>query len=419
MKKWLVTAAALLLCLAASVAHAQTLPGIGVFSPGLMRVGEKLAAGERVEATAQMDAQDFFYARNLTLLSAMLEGTTFTYAGEGTAQTGSDSLLIERGGETLMEFGLARAQGGAEFRVNEQAFGVNLSGAQQAFLAHDWLNGKAVFNRVPLTEVCEVLEGLQPGDELPGGDVVQTAFSVKRTMSDDGERLTKLNIEGSAARPGEAPWTISGYIRQPGGRSPKDTFAITLYQDEENTLDLAYSALYQSEITRKDKAGEMRVNTTLTAGGKIGGSKVSNRLTVRMTNNWTADGESLREKVSVSATFGRTDNTPGLRMQRLNDMSITAKSSLTLTTAEEGDAAIPMTGNMSLVAVFDGNTFLDVSAKAEASIGGMPGEIVLTGAAPSNWETMEAALSRAAAQMAAKVYPQLTEKTRQSIESGL
>lgn len=47
-----------------------------------------------------------------------------------------------------------------------------------------------ILERVPLTAVEAWLKGLKAGDVLDFGATAADAFDVKRTMSDDGERLT-------------------------------------------------------------------------------------------------------------------------------------------------------------------------------------------------------------------------------------
>ena len=117
--RWIV---ALLLAMAfASTASAQTLPGVEVFSPGLVRVSEKLGCGERVEMTAELRAEDMFYARDLSVLGAMLDGTTLAYEGVGTSAAGSDQMTLSRGGETLLSLGCVRTGQGAQAQVNGQA----------------------------------------------------------------------------------------------------------------------------------------------------------------------------------------------------------------------------------------------------------------------------------------------------------
>ena len=417
--RWIV---ALLLAMAfASTASAQTLPGVEVFSPGLVRVSEKLGRGERVEMTAELRAEDMFYARDLSVLGAMLEGTTLAYEGVGTIAAGSDQMTLSRGGETLLSLGCVRTGQGAQAQVNGQAYTLDpaMLGGMQALDALDAMESTALLERIPLTSVLAALESVKPGDALLAGFAAQDAFALERTMSDDGERLTKIDLSGSVAREGGAPWAVTGYIRQPGGRSPKDTFEITFTQDEDNFIELTYSALYKSEVTRKNKAGEMGVDVSFKAAGKIAGSRFSGRLTVYLRNSWTADGETLKERVSVSATLGYTDHAPGRRMQRLNDLSVTLKGVTTLTTAEAGDGVIALSEDVSLKAVFDGNTYLDVSADAQVRVGGEGEPLAWTAEDAKLQAELAPALDDAAAKIAKALYAQLEDKAKKKIENGL
>ena len=64
---------------------------------------------------------------------------------------------------------------------------------------------------------------------LPFGFAVTEAIALKRTMSDDGTRLTRVDFQsGAIGRGGETPYEITGYMRQPAGRAPKDTFELTV-----------------------------------------------------------------------------------------------------------------------------------------------------------------------------------------------
>lgn len=413
---------ALLLAMAfASTASAQTLPGVEVFSPGLVRVSEKLGRGERVEMTAELRAEDMFYARDLSLLGAMLDGATLTYEGVGGITAGSDQMTLSRGGETLLSLGCVRTEQGAQAQVNGQAYALDPAafGSRQALDALDAMESTALLERIPLTSVFAALEGVKPGDALLAGFAAQDAFAIERTMSDDGERLTKIDLSGSVVRAGGGLWTVEGYIRQPGGRSPKDTFAITLTRDEDNFIELTYSALYKSEITRKNKAGEMGVDVSFKAAGKIAGSRFSGRLTVYLRNGWTADGENLKERVSVSATLGYTDHAPGRRMQRLNDLSVTMKTVTTLTTAEAGDDVIALSEDLSLKAVFDGNTYLDVSTDAQMRVGGECEWLPVEAEDAKPQTELVPALEDAAAKMAKALYAQIEDKVKKKIENGL
>ena len=275
------------------------------------------------------------------------------------------------------------------------------------------LQGTAILERVPLAAVADWLESLQTGDALPFGFSVTQTVSLRRTMSDDGTRLTRVDFEsGAFAREGEAPYAITGYMRQPAGRAPKDTFELVLRQDERNFIELSYSALRESAVKSRNKAGETSVRTSLKAAGKIAGSGISSRLTVNMTNAWTADGDALSEKVTGSASLSHQDNTPGRRMQRLNRADVSLKNVIRLTTHEGGDEAISLTDSVTLKAVMDDNTFL--SAKMEAAICA-GGEAMQAQADAPAFSLSD----DAAAALAARIYPQLPQAARDKAEKGL
>ena len=418
MKKRLMIALMLALCCLASGALSQTLPGVEVFSPGLVQLCRKAGDGEPVAMRATMTAADIAYARDLSVLGSMLSGTTFEYAGWGGFKQGGDRLSIVKNDETLLSAGLDRGEAGASLTLNGQAFAVDLSGAQDALDTADALSGVSILERVPLTSVCAWIEGLSAGDALPLGFTVAQAFAVERTMSDDGTRLTRIDISGSIAREGEAPWVIEGYLRQPAGRSPKDTFELTAVQDADNSLELSYSSVRQSEITRKDRAGTASVDTTLKAAGKLSGSKVTSRLTVYLRNAWTADGESLSEKITVNATLGHTDNRPGLRMQRLNDISAKLRFVLGLTTQEDAQEVIAVSDSATLSVVLDSNTFLDCAADMTFSVGGERAQEEQA-AQPAPQEQLEGALQEAVVSLARALYPTLSESAKEKTEAGL
>ena len=418
MKKRLMIVLMLVLCGLASAALGQTLPGVEVFSPGLVRLCEMAGSGEPVAMRATMTAADIAYARDLSVLASMLSGTTFDYAGWGGFAQGGDRLSIVKNDETLLSLGLDRGETGAVLTLNGQAFTVDLSRAQAALDTADALSGVSILERVPLAYVCAWIEGLSVGDALPLGFTVTQAFTVEHTMSDDGTRLTRIDISGSIAREGEMPWVIEGYLRQPAGRSPKDTFELTAVQDADNSLELSYSSLRQSEVTRKDKAGTASVDTTLKAAGKLSGSKVTSRLTVYLRNAWTADGESLSEKITVNATLGHTDNRPGLRMQRLNDISARLRFVLGLTTQEDAQEVIAVSDSATLSVVLDSNTFLDCAADMTFSVGGERAQEEQA-AQPAPQEQLEGALQEAVISLARALYPTLSESAKEKTEAGL
>lgn len=387
MKKLRMLAALLctLTCLC-SQALALEVPSNAVFSPGLKRLSALEKTQPDVGAQAQISIDKAMYARDLSLLQSMLDGATIAYQRSGD----DESVTIHRGGEMLGAYVLP--QNAAMDALEEKLLGV------------------PVLERVPLVSIADWLEGLAAGDALAFGFAVHEPFVLEHTMSDDGTRLTKIKITGSIARGDEAPWRVSGYLRQPAGRAPKDTFEITFKQDEDNVMELLYSALRENEVTQKNKAGTVSVRTTLKAAGKIAGSSVTSRLSVTTKNRWTADGENLSERITVTASLGHTDKTPGRRMQRLNDAAAEMKHTIRLTTTEAQQAPIELTDEIALDVTLDSNTFLRAGADVRMNVGGEMPDML------HNLQAMDEASAKA---LAKGIYRTLDDETRNTLEEGL
>lgn len=377
----------LLLCLlGCGAASAQTLPSNAVFSPGLVKLAEMERARPAVQAEAGVKLDKAMYARDLSVLSAMLSGTTLTYQRDAAGET----LSIARGGETLGVYALPQSEA--------------LDALTEPLL------GTAVLERVPLASIAGWLEGLRAGDMLGFGFSVSEPFELARTMSDDGTRLTRISVSGAVAREGEAPYRIEGFLRQPAGRAPKDTFELTLTQDADNFIELTYRALRENEVTRRDREGTASVRTTLKAAGRISGCAVSSRLTVTMKNRWTADGDALSERIYITASLTHEDRTPGRRMQRLNRVDAEMKNVIRLTTHERGDDAIELTDAIELEVTLDENAFLAGSADVTVCVGGGVQRPALT---------QQEITAGAVRTLAKRLYPQLEEDTKAAIRKGL
>ncbi|MBP3426916.1 MAG: hypothetical protein J6M47_01495 [Clostridia bacterium] len=436
MKQTITCLLALLLVLLCAAAGAQTLPGIDCFSPGLIRVNQAAQAGAPVTAEAQLTIDNALYARDLSVLAAMLDGTAVRYAGE----TGADSLVIEREGRTLFSGAMAVDGDGAAGAAIELGGETYLFPSEQDALAAlplgtalaamsgmgDPMGGLPVLERVPLDRVAAWMEGLAAGDEIAAGYTAQAPFVLERTMSDDGTRLVRIDLSGSVAGEDGSVWAVEGFMRQPAGRAPKDTFEMTFTKDEDNMLELLYSSLRENTITRKNAAGETTVDTTLKLAGKLGGYGISSRLRVRQGNKWTADGENLSEKITVTATLTHQDKTPGRRMQRLNEVSGTIKNVISLTTKETDDAksGYALSDALTLEVIMDGNTFLKGGAQIALALGGeesgLAAAMLERGAAKEGSpEALEAALADAVQALSAKLYPMLGEAALEKIEKGL
>ncbi|MBR5224240.1 MAG: hypothetical protein IKV90_01070 [Clostridia bacterium] len=402
----------LVLLTAAGMAE-QMLPGVDVFSPGLIRLAEKMKDNPPVHMEAELSVANAFYVRDTSVLSAMLEGTTIVYDGAQGENGPVDRLRIVRGEETLFD----AQKDDAAIAVNGEAFAFEEAMDPRVSALLDFVQRTAVLERAPLAQVEAFLLSLNAGDALLAGYAVETPFACVRTMSDDGTRLVRINISGSIAKEGEAPWEIKGYLKQPAGRAPKDTFELTATQDEKNYLELSYSSLRQSEITKKNKAGKASVDTHVKIAGEIGGYRVSERLTSLLRNTWSADGENLSEKIVVNMTLEHSDNTPGREMQRMNKAEAKMRHDIRMTTADAGNDVIELTDAVTVSLVMDENTVLDAGAGAAMRVGGEAAVIKMPAVQESG--SPEEAPERAAQDIARRVYAQLGDKMKAKIMDGL
>lgn len=410
--------AALTLLLFVSSALAQQLPGVDVFSPGLVRLSEKMAQNPAVHMEATLSADSAFLVRDLSLFSTLLDGASIIYDGAMQEGEWADSLRIERGGETLLRGAISENA----ISVNGESFALPaeglLSADERVVALLEWIQGKAILERAPLEQVEAFLLSFAAGDELMGGYAVVQPFTSEQTHSDDGTRLTRIQIAGSIARPGETPWVIKGSIKQPAGRAPKDTFELTATQDEDNYLELSYSSLRQSEITKKNKAGQNKVDTHVKIAGKLGGYSISERLSSYLRNTWTADGETLSEKIVVNVTLEHHDSTPGREKQNLNDAQAKMRHEIRLTTADAGNDIFGLTDGITVSLEMDGNTVLSAAADATMTIGGDAATVEM-GEPAAEGKTLDEALEAATMEMARSFYGQMSDSAKEKVLQGI
>lgn len=400
---------ALAMMLIAACASAQQLPSVNCFSPGLLKVNG--LENSAVSIDAALTVENAMYARNLSVLQAMLDGTNFRVQADG--KTGT--LSIARGGETLMQAAVTTDGQGARVSLDGTVYNVATPDEAAQDDTPTFMQNMPILERVPLTAIAAWLEALKAGDSVGFGVTAASAFDVQRTMSDDGERLTKLDISGGLSIGGET-WQISGYLRQPGGKSPKDTFELTAKKDDANYLELSYSAARKDEIEQKNRKGKTSVATTIKSVGKLDGNAVHTVLKVNQKNEWTADGEKLNEKITVSVNMTHKDNTPGRRMQRLNQIDAEGKNVIRMTTTETDADAYTFTDEISGKIMMDGNTFLEGGAKLDVTVGGDAPEAV---GAETTDMPLSQALEQAVQTLSRRIYQQLDEKTRKAISNGL
>ncbi len=426
MKKLIGMLACLTLACFTCVAAAQTVPSNECFSPGLVRLAQAVGSGEAVSVEAEFSVEDAFYARDLSVLESMLAGTTIRYDGGSGEQGMTDALSLLREGEMLFHAALTRADGQARLSLNGRLFDVSgwipaeeeATPSEAEALVRS-LDGTAILERVPLASVEAWLASLRAGDEIAFGWRVTEPFEIERTLSDDGTRLTRLDIEGVLEGEDGRSFTVEGFLRQPAGRAPKDTFELTLTCDEDNYIELSYSALRENEVTRRDREGETSVTTALKAAGRLDGYSLSSRLSVRMRNAWTVEEENLSEKITITATLTHQDKTPGRRMQRLNAVEAESRNVIRITTAQEQSEPLSLTDEATLSVTMDENDFLSGGMTLHASVGGPAPAPVSGDAQEATEQELAQAVRQAVETLSARLYAQLGEAAREKITDGL
>lgn len=427
-KRWAAVAAVLLMALCAAGVSAMELPDTVCFSPGLAAVWAAAAAGEGVHVSASVSVDSALYARDLSVLSAMLEGTQFLYDGA----EDRDALTIMRGGEALFSGAIDRSGEAAVVTLDGEGYRLEeIPTALCALLGMELPEGTlgeallsaprpSLLERLPLAEAADWLETLTAGTQLAGGIAVTQDFAVERTLSDDGARVTKLSLSGAVALGDGESWSVSGTMQQTVGSTPKTTAELTIARDKDNTLTITLSSTRKSTVTRKNRAGENAVDTVLKSSGRLGGYSVTTQLTLRLRNEWTADDEKLSEKIVISAELGHTDKTPGRRMQRLNDLNLKLRQAISMTTGAQ-DGPLTFADSATLDFKMDGNDLVAGSAQLSIRVGGE--DLAVQQEAVQVREATAQELSEAAQgvvlDIASRLWAQLDAQDRGKISSGL
>ena len=208
MKKTGILLALLLLVMTTACACAQELPGVDCFSSGFVEPNERMKQGQAVSAEATLTAEHAFYARNLSVLKTLLDGTTLNYRGGGD----TDELTLSREGETLMHAALTADETQARLMLDGQTMDISellgltatpdeAQSAKTDFAAR--IQATPILERAALTDIADTLENAKAGELLLPSVTVVCPFSVSRTMSDDGERMTKIHVDGSVRMGGD------------------------------------------------------------------------------------------------------------------------------------------------------------------------------------------------------------------------
>ena len=274
----------------------------------------------------------------------------------------------------------------------------------------------SMLTQLPLADVAAWLETLEAGTRLAGLTLEQPV-ALERTLSEDGTRVSKLGLAGALTDADGAVWSLSGTLQQTG--AAKTTAEITAALDKDNTFTLTLTSTRKSTVTRRDKAGQAQVDTVLKSSGRLAGNSITTQLTLRLRNDWTADGEALTEKIVLSAELGHTDKTPGRRMQRLNDLNIKLRQAITMTT-READGPLELSDSVTLDFKMDGTDFAVGSAKLAIRVGGVQTPAAVA-AQPreADAQTLREAVQEAVIGIAQGIWAQMSESQRGRITNGL
>ena len=109
-------------------------------------------------------------------------------------------------------------------------------------------------------------------------------------------------------------------------------------------------------------------------------------------------------------TLDHSDNTPGREMQRMNKAQAQMRHDIRMTTADAGNDVIELTDAVTVSLVMDDNTVLDAGAGAAMRVGGEAA--VFESPAVQEGGSLEAALERAAQDIARRMYAQLGDKRK-------
>lgn len=136
-----------------------------------------------------------------------------------------------------------------------------------------------------------------------------------------------------------------------------------------------------------------------------------------MKNDWTADGETLNEKITITSTLTHQDNRPGKRMQRLNAVDAEDKHVIRIVTTQEAQETLNFTDEQTLHVTLDGNDFLAGSMSLQAAVGGQAPQSVPGEAQTVSGQELENVFESAVQTLSARIYAQLgRRRARRSAE---
>ena len=391
--------AALLLSAAAALGDGQT-PGIGCFSPGLSRALERQLAGETLTLEAEAEPTAALMIRDVTVLRDMFAALRLRVRACRADGRDSAELTVQRrrDGLALASAALAEADGRQLLALGGRLFALSaeaLPDEAAALLAAAQDRGR--------------LERITPREvrALAGA----CGLSCLESGGADGKPAA-LALSGRVSL-GGAEWELAGAFVPGEGAKPKDTAEATLTLDEENALSLAYSRQNSESVQRGGNSGRVSANVRLTLEGKLGGNRVSLALSGEQRNGWTLKDGVPAEKITVSTRLDWQDRTPGRNRLHLGRVTLAAEETMTAGASGEWTDAAAFT----LTA--EGDRLLAGRVNLSAAFGGDPPAAPEGAEEPLDPGELMRGIRQLAPAIAAGIYKELPQKTKDRIKKGL
>jgi len=392
------------------------------FSPGMRKWQKTSDSADSTRLYVNASANELFHIRDMSVLNSILSFVTIESTSVRHVGSDASRIRIIADGDIAADITYTLTDDAFVFAIDGITYELPLSEIEVLFLTDGKINdlenlrslfdGGAWLERIDLRVLSEMLQTGELFKMLPGfmpGNVM-----THEIYSDDGLRMNQLDVDGQFYFNGEL-WSVSGTIKEPDGKSPKDTAEFHFLKDEKNILNASMSSKYMQE---KGQNGTLTSDCKINISGKINGYDVNYTIGIKMRNDWNADGALLSEKLTISPSVKWSNKIPDLKYLHLNNGSFTGKS------------VIQMVSNESSDIVSGGNSTFSVELK-------MDGENVISGTLGIRFETSEDSLSlpniesvidratfsglmeSSLKEISKKIYQHIGEKTKKKTKQGI
>jgi hypothetical protein len=405
-------------------AIAQTLPSADLISPGFSKWLETADTAEMTTLYVNGSVDQLFHIRDLSVLQSLLSLITIESCSGQVQGRDVSNVKLLTGNEIIADAAYIVDNTELRFSLGENQYAVpfsefNLSGENISefdlpairtfFSANSWIE------RMDMHRLSEMLRTGELFRCIPGFDAGE--LQVSESFSDDGLRLTRMNIDGYFFVASDV-WSVKGTIFKPGGNSPKDTAEFHLMKDENNRLDVTLSSKYTLEKGKSEQNGAVTGNCRINVAGKIGGYDITYVIGLKIRNDWSADGHILAERLTVTPSLNWTDKTPGRRTLHLNSGSLNVKNVIQITSSEDSEMVSEGTNQISMELKMDGESVVSGSFGIYFAAG--PGTLTVpVHGVEINRKSIKQLMDSYIDEIAKKMYQQLNEKTHKRIVQGL